>query len=108
MTLLLAKLKQVAPLEIDRVMAKRARVTYEECLEKIMSPAQREVFIIVDEWWKKFGLSPTVRQIAEIRGKSGLGNTKEIVDRLVRLGALKKIKNRRSIRPVYVQFRNIE
>ena len=45
-----------------------------------MSPAQKEVFIIVDEWWKKFGFSPTLRQIAEMRGKSGIGNTKEIVD----------------------------
>ena len=73
-----------------------------------MSPAQKEVFIIVDEWWKKFGFSPTLRQIAEMRGKSGIGNTKEIVDRLVRLGALKKLERRRSIRPVYIRFRDVE
>jgi sulfur relay (sulfurtransferase) DsrC/TusE family protein len=73
-----------------------------------MSPAQKEVFIIVDEWWKKFGFSPTLRQIAEMRGKSGVGNTKEIVDRLVRLGALKKLERRRSIRPVYIRYRDVE
>ena len=39
---------------------------------------------------------------------SGIGNTKEIVDRLVRLGVLKKIDGRRSIRPVYINFRNLE
>lgn len=73
-----------------------------------MSPAQKEVFIIVDEWWKRYGFSPTLRQIADVRGKSGIGNTKEIVDRLVRLGVLKKIARKRSIRPVYINFRNIE
>lgn len=73
-----------------------------------MSPAQKEVFIIVDEWWKKFGFSPTLRQIAEMRGKSGIGNTKEIVDRLVRLGALKKLERKRSIRPVYIRYRDVE
>ena len=89
-------------------MARRPRVTYEECMEKSMSPAQREVFLIVDEWWKKFGHSPTLRQIAEMRGKSGVGNTKEIVDRLVKLGVLKRLERRRSIRPVYINFRMIE
>ena len=37
------------------------------------------------------------------------GNTSEIVDRLVKVGALKKLKNKgRSIRPVYINFRNLE
>jgi hypothetical protein len=108
MSLLLSKLEQVPVVEIDREMARRARVSYEECLEKIVSPAQREVFIIVDEWWKKYGFSPTLRNIAYVRGKAGIGNTKEIVDRLVKLGVLKKVKGRRSIRPVYVNFRDVQ
>jgi SOS-response transcriptional repressor LexA len=86
----------------------RNKLTFEECLEKDMSPAQREVFLIVDEWWKKWGHSPTLRQIADIRGKTGIGNTKEIVDRLVALGVLKRLERKRSIRPVYINFRNIE
>ena len=73
-----------------------------------MSPVQKEVFLIVDEWWKRYGFSPTLRQIAYQRGKTGVGNTKEIVDRLVRLGALKKIDGKRSIRPVYVRYRDVE
>ena len=108
MSLLLSKLSQVTRVEIDREMARRARVSYEQCLEKIVSPAQKEVFIIVDEWWKKYGFSPTLRNIAYVRGKAGIGNTKEIVDRLVRLGVLKRVKGRRSIRPVYVNFREVE
>ena len=83
-------------------------MTFEKCLERDMSPAQREVFLIVDEWWKKWGHSPTLRQIADIRGKTGIGNTKEIVDRLVKLGVLKRLERKRSIRPVYINFRNIE
>lgn len=96
------------PLVINREMARRPRVSREECMEVGMSPAQREVFLIVDEWWKRFGHSPTLRQIAEMRGKSGVGNTKEIVDRLVKLGVLKRLERRRSIRPVYINFRTIE
>jgi len=89
-------------------MARIRTKTYEMCMEVEMSPAQKEVFIIVDEWWKRYGFSPTLRQIADIRGKTGIGNTKEIVDRLVKLGVLKKIARKRSIRPVYINFRNIE
>jgi hypothetical protein len=74
-----------------------------------MSPAQREVFLVVDEWWKKYGFAPSLRDIAYVRGKMGLGNTKKIVDRLVELGALKRLDGRRrSLRPVYVNFKNLE
>jgi SOS-response transcriptional repressor LexA len=95
-------------LKINREMARRPRVTFEECMEVGMSPAQREVFLVVDEFWKKWGCSPTLRQIADLRGKSGVGNTKEIVDRLVKLGVLKRLERRRSVRPVYINFRNVE
>lgn len=82
---------------------------FDECMERIMSPAQKEVFLVVDEWWKRFGFSPTLRDIAEQRGKSGLASTKAIVDRLVKQGVLKK-KDRmgRTIRPVYIRYRNVE
>jgi sulfur relay (sulfurtransferase) DsrC/TusE family protein len=82
---------------------------FDGCMERIMSPAQKEVFLVVDEWWKRFGFSPTLRDIAEQRGKSGLASTKAIVDRLVKQGVLKK-KDRmgRTIRPVYIRYRNVE
>ena len=82
---------------------------FDVCMERIMSPAQKEVFLVVDEWWKRFGFSPTLRDIAEQRGKSGLASTKAIVDRLVKQGVLKK-KDRmgRTIRPVYIRYRNVE
>ena len=94
---------------INREMSSRSRMTKEECLEMGMTPAQKEVFIVVDEWWKKFGYGPSIRDICTVRKKTGMGNTKEIIDRLVRLGVLKRLKGAgRSVRPVYLNFRNIE
>jgi len=95
---------QIAAIEMRRV-----EKSFEEVMELKMSPAQKEVFIVIDEWWKKFGYSPTIRDIAFVRGKMGLGCTHKIVDRLVKLGAIKKVKGQgRSIRPVYVNFRTLE
>jgi SOS-response transcriptional repressor LexA len=74
-----------------------------------MTKVQREVFLIVDEYWKKFGYSPSLRDIAYQRGKTSLANTMKIVDRLVDLGVLKKQKGSgRTIRPVYINFRTLE
>lgn len=97
-------------IEINREMvAKRRDRTYEECLEVVMTPAQKEVFLVVDEWWKQYGFGPSIRDICRIRGKGGMGNTHEIIKRLVRLGVLKKVsRGQRSVRPVYIQFRTLE
>jgi len=93
----------------QKMMLRKKDMTYEQCMEVEMSPAQREVFLIVDEWWKRYGYSPSIRDIAYQRGRSGLGNTLEIVDRLVAKGVLKKLrKSGRSIRPVYINFKNLE
>ena len=84
-------------------------LTYEESMEVGMSPAQKEVFIVIDEWWKKYGFSPTLRDIAYVRGKMGIGNTKKIVDRLVLLGVIKKIDGTgRTIRPAWVNYKNLK
>ena len=52
---------------INREMIRRREMSYDECMEKSMSPVQKDVFIIVYEWWKKYGCSPTLRQIADSR-----------------------------------------
>lgn len=83
--------------------------SFEEVMELGMTPVQKEVFLVIDEWWKRYGYSPSLRDIAFVRGKTGLGSTKKIVDRLVDLGAVKRMKGRgRSIRPVYISFRGLE
>jgi len=98
------------PKVIHRVMRqKRSDLTEIKCMEMDMSPAQKEVFLVIDEWWKRYGYSPSIRDIAYVRGKMGLGNTKKIVDRLVLLGVIKKLDGvGRTIRPVYINFRNLE
>ena len=88
---------------------KKSDLTVSQCMEMDMSPAQKEVFLVIDEWWKKYGFSPTIRDICYVRGKMGIGNTKKIVDRLVQLGVIKKLDGvGRTIRPVYINFRNLE
>jgi SOS-response transcriptional repressor LexA len=91
------------------MVAPRVLPTFEECWEKDMTKVQREVFLIVDEWWKEFGYSPSLRDIAYQRGKTSLANTMKIVDRLVEIGVLKKQGGKgRTIRPVYINFRTLE
>jgi hypothetical protein len=88
---------------------RRSDPTRDECLEAPMSPAQQEVFLVIDEWWRKYGYSPTLRDIAYMRGKMGIGNTKKIVERLVQLGVIKKIDGvGRTIRPAWVNYRNLK
>jgi len=85
------------------------KISYEWCMGRGMTPTQKEVFLIVDEYWKMHGCSPTYREIAEIREKPGLGNTMKIIDRLVKIGVLKKVDGMsRTVRPVYINFRNIK
>lgn len=97
-------------IEINREMvARRREMTFSECMEVGMTAAQKEVFLIVDEWWKKYGFGPSIRDICEIRGKGGMGNTHEILGRLVKLGVVKRVKGSgRSVRPVYINFRTLE
>jgi len=97
-------------IEINRDMtAKRKDKSYQECMECEMTPAQREVFLVVDEWWKAYGYGPSIRDICEARKKGGMGNTHEIIKRLVKIGVLKKVTGSgRSVRPVYINFRTLE
>ena len=91
---------------INREM--RTTGSFEECMEVSMSPVQRDVFLIIDEYWKKFKQSPSLRDIAYLRGRS-LSDTHRIVQRLVDLGVVKKLDGAgRTIRPVYINFRNLD
>jgi len=89
--------------------AKKADYREDEVMEMEMTPVQKEVFLYIDEYWKKFGFAPTYREIAAFRKKSSLGNIHMTIKRLVRLGVLKQVKGmERSVRPVYINFRNLE
>lgn len=74
-----------------------------------MTPAQKEIFIIIDEYWKTFGFGPTVDDVMRITGEKGRGNVSRKMWALVDLKVCKGVKGMaRSIRPSYISIRNIE
>jgi len=96
--------KKVLQSDLRKVYGSR-----EEVMEMGMTEAQKEVFLAIDVWWEKYGYSPSLRNICEMRGKPGIGSTKKIVDRLVKIGAIKRVEGMgRTIRPTYISFRGME
>jgi SOS-response transcriptional repressor LexA len=74
-----------------------------------MTPAQKEIYLVIDEWWKLYGFGPTVDDVMRITGEKGRGNVARKMKMLIDLGICKGIKGRaRSIRPAYLRIRNIE
>jgi SOS-response transcriptional repressor LexA len=74
-----------------------------------MTPAQKEIYLVIDEWWKRFGFGPTVDDVMRVTGERGRGNVSRKMWALVDLGVCKGSKRRaRSIRPSYVKVRYIE
>ena len=86
----------------------RAAPGRDECEGMCVTPVQRDLYVLIDEFWKRFGCGPTYRELAMLR-KTSLGNVKRIVDRLVKLGVVKRVPNMdRSLRPSYMAFRKGE
>jgi SOS-response transcriptional repressor LexA len=74
-----------------------------------MTPAQKEIFLVIDEYWKKFGFGPSIDDIMYMTGEKGRGNVQRKMWALVELGVCKGSKNcARSIRPSYIRVRDIE
>ena len=69
--------------------------------EKKLTPAQREVFLIIDEYWKTYGHGPSLRNIADMVEKpQSIAAVQKKVQALIRLGICKGRKNQaRSVRP---------
>ena len=77
--------------------------------EREVTPAQKEIFLVIDEFWKKYGFAPSIEDVMYITGEKGRGNVSRKMWRLVELGICKGIKGKmRSIRPSYIKVRNIE
>ena len=78
-------------------------------MEKKMTKAQAEVYLIIDEWWKKFGFGPSVEDIQRFTGDRSKATVHGKMKRLVKLGHCKYTPRRaRSIRPSYMRIRDIE
>ena len=78
-------------------------------MEAPMTPRQKDIFLVVDEWWKKFGFGPSVDDIMSITGDRSRGNVHRMMVKLCEIGVCRMTKGRaRSIRPVYLRVRDIE
>ena len=74
-----------------------------------MTPAQKEIFLVIDEWWKAHGFGPSIDDVMYITGEKGRGNVARKMKHLVKLGIWKGMAGKaRSIRPSYLKLRNIE
>jgi len=74
-----------------------------------MTPAQKEIFLVIDEWWKRFGFGPSVDDVMRLTGEKGRGNVSRKMWVLVDLGVCKGVRKRaRSIRPYGLRVRTIE
>jgi SOS-response transcriptional repressor LexA len=81
----------------------------DQCLERLMTPKQKEIFLVIDEWWIRYGFGPSIDDIMYMTGDRGRGNVHRIVKRLCELGVCKRLPDRaRSVRPIYIKFRNLE
>jgi SOS-response transcriptional repressor LexA len=81
----------------------------EDALGVGMTEKQKTIFLVIDEWWKRFGYGPSVDDVMRLTGDRGRGNVVRTMNRLCELGVCKRIPRRaRSIRPVYVNFRKIQ
>ena len=74
-----------------------------------MTEAQKEIYLVIDGWWKRYGYGPSIDEIMNLTGDRGRGNVSRKMWRLVELGICKGIKGRpRTIRPSYLRVSNIE
>jgi len=73
-----------------------------------MTPAQKETFLIIDEYWKNFGYGPTIDDVMRLTGEKGRGNVARKMKTLIEIGVCKGIPGRpRSIRPSYIRLRDL-
>jgi len=80
----------------------------DDCLERVMTERQMEIYLVIEEWWKRFGFGPSIDDIMLLTGDKSRANVHRMVRRLCESGACKKEKNRsRSVRPSWIKLRNI-
>ena len=84
-------------------------VYYGKFRETDMTPAQKEILLVVAEWWKMYGYGPSIDDVMRMTGEKSRGNVNRKMRTLVELGICKGLPNRpRSIRPAYLRVREIE
>lgn len=78
-------------------------------IKREMSPAQKNTFLVIDEYWKNFGYGPTIDDIMRITGEKSRSNVSRKMKILIEIGVCKGLTSRaRSIRPSYIRLRDLE
>ena len=57
-----------------------------------MTPAQKEILLVIDSFWKRYGFAPSIDDVMYLTGEKGRGNVRGKMWRLVELGLCKVIK----------------
>ena len=77
-------------------------------VEGDMTEKQKTVFLVIDEYWKRFGYGPSIDDIMFHTGDKGRGNVHRVVKKLCELGICRRSKNSaRSVRPSYLRLRDL-
>jgi SOS-response transcriptional repressor LexA len=70
---------------------------------------QKEIYMIIDAYWKRYGFAPSIENIMNMTGNKSKANVHRIIVRLCELGHCKRIPNTaRSVRPSYLRIKNLE
>jgi len=73
-----------------------------------MSPAQKETYLIIDEYWRNFGYGPTIDDIMRMTGEKSRSNVARKMKILIEIGVCKGMTRRaRSIRPAYIRLKEL-
>jgi SOS-response transcriptional repressor LexA len=80
-------------------------------LEKLaaVTEAQKTIYLVIEEYWNRFGFGPSVDDVLLITGEKSRSNVSRKMWKLVELGLCKGTRRRaRSIRPAYMRVQDIE
>jgi len=47
-----------------------------------MTEAQKEIYLVIDGWWKRYGYGPSIDEIMSLTGERGRGNVSRKMWRL--------------------------
>lgn len=70
-----------------------------------MTPRQKEVYMVIQEFWNKYGYGPTVDDVMYVLNTKGRGSVHRMMKRLVELGHCNHLPEKaRTVRPKGVRM----
>ena len=92
-----------------REMSRPGRLSESECMGMDMTLKERNVFLAIDEHWKHHWYGHSYEDLMRATGDKGRANLVRVIRNLCAIGVCKKLANKdRSVRPVYIKFRELE